>query len=47
MRSGATNEDLIAIIRDIYFQKPKEHPNFLSSKYNSPKTDREMNRIGG
>ncbi|MHA2363751.1 MAG: GTP 3',8-cyclase MoaA [Candidatus Hodarchaeales archaeon] len=47
MRSGITNKDLITLITQTYFKKPKEHENFLSSDYEAPVHDREMNRIGG
>ncbi|MCY3410806.1 MAG: GTP 3',8-cyclase MoaA [Candidatus Heimdallarchaeota archaeon] len=47
MRTGATDEELLEIIRAGLSKKWKEHPDFLEMNYKPPLSDRSMVLIGG
>ncbi len=47
MRSGASDEELLNVIRDGLNEKWASHPDFLELQYLPPMSDREMIRIGG
>lgn len=47
IRSGASDSEILNLIKKGLNEKWKEHPDFLSLKYLPPLDDREMIRIGG
>ncbi len=47
LRNGATDEQLIDIIREIVMKKPQAHEDFLHPLYVKPQKDRPMIKIGG